>query len=161
MKKILFLIFTLSFQQMLFAQNVKDFLQHRSTQITYTNDKISLNAPLQKASNNVEIYANEAQSYLTKHNPKLNNPNIGLKLQSSIQSLLGYHFQFIQTYKGIEVYQSTVKININFDGKIISMSDNLFDASDWSDSYFPNTNTNSNSQKLWVFDGDKLIPSFL
>ena len=160
MKKILFLIFTLSFQQMLFAQNVKDFLQHRSTQIIYTNDKISLNAPLQKASNNLEMYANEAQSYLTKHNPKLNNPNISLKLQSSIQSLLGYHFQFIQTYKDIEVYQSTVKININFDGKIISMSDNLFDASDWSDSYFPKTNANTNSQKLWIYDGDKLIPSF-
>jgi len=160
MKKILFLIFTLSFQQMLFAQNVKDFLQHRSTQIIYTNDKISLNAPLQKASNNLEMYVNEAQSYLTKHNPKLHNPNIGLKLQSSIQSLLGYHFQFIQTYKDIEVYQSTVKININFDGKIISMSDNLFDASDWSDSYFPKTNANTNSQKLWIYDGDKLIPSF-
>ncbi len=159
MKKILLLIFTLSFQQLLFAQNVKDFLQHRSTQIIYTNDKISLNVPLQKASNNVEIYANDAQSYLIKHNPKLNNPNIGLKLQSSIQSLLGYHFQFIQTYKDIEVFQSTIKININFDGKIISISDNLFDANDWSDRYFPNTKANTNSKKLWVYDGEKLIPS--
>ena len=160
MKKILSLFVTLIIQQILFAQNVKEFIQHRSTEIKYSNDKIALNAPLQKASNNIDIYANEAQAYLTKNNPKLNNPSISLKLQSSIQSLLGYHFQFIQTYKSIEVYQSTVKININFDGKIISISDNLFDASDWSDSYFPITNLNSNSQKLWVFDGDKLIASF-
>jgi hypothetical protein len=159
MKKILFLIFTFSFQHFLFAQNVKDFLQHRSTEIKYTDDKITLNAPLQKASNNMDIFANEAKSYLVSHNSKLNNPNINLKLQSSIQSLLGYHFQFIQTYKDIEVYQSTVKININFDGKIISISDNLFDASNWSDSYFPNTNANTNSQKLWVFDGENLVPS--
>lgn len=160
MKKILFLIFTLTFQQLLYAQNVRDFLQHRSSEIIYTNDKITLNAPLQKASNDIDVYANEAKSYLLSHNTKLNNPNISLKLISSVQSLLGCHFQFIQTYKDIEVYQSTVKININFDGKIISMSDNLFDASDWSDNYFPSTNLNSNSQKLWVFDGDKLIPSF-
>jgi hypothetical protein len=159
MKKILFLIFTFSFQHFLFAQNVKDFLQHRSTEIKYTDYKITLNAPLQKASNNIDIFANEAKSYVLNHNTKLNNPNISLKLQSSIQSLLGYHFQFTQTYKDIEVYQSTIKININFDGKIISISDNLLDASNWSDNYFPNTNANSYQQKLWVFDGDKLIPT--
>ena len=78
MKKILFLIFTFSFQHFLFAQNVKDFLQHRSTEIKYTDDKITLNAPLQKASNNMDIFANEAKSYLVSHNSKLNNPNINL-----------------------------------------------------------------------------------
>jgi hypothetical protein len=59
--KILLIVFTLSLQQILFAQNVSDFLQHRSTEIKYTNDKIALNMLLQKASNEIDSYANEAQ----------------------------------------------------------------------------------------------------
>ncbi len=164
MKKIILLYIIFSFHKIVFAQNIAEFLHHRKAEVKMLDAYVSNTEQLSKSSvntNNESSYVKDAEQYLLANTPTLNNKFVGLKLVSTYKSLIGYHHLFVQTYKGIEVYQSSIKINVNFSGKIISISNNLFDASQWFETNYTTTQAplNPSQKALWVFDGENLLPS--
>tara|TARA_R110002050_G_scaffold204327_1_gene339669 strand:+ start:156662 stop:158467 length:1806 start_codon:yes stop_codon:yes gene_type:complete len=61
----------------------------------------------------------KAKQYISNHLFK--SDDYDLKLLSEIKSLTGYHYSFVQLYKGVEVYQSLIKLNTTNQGEITSL----------------------------------------
>ncbi|MES2382304.1 MAG: T9SS type A sorting domain-containing protein [Bacteroidota bacterium] len=97
--------------------------------------------------------ADVAKQILLNTIPELQLDNVDIKLQHTYQSLVGTHYQFIQTYLNKEVYQSNIKIALNSQGQIINILNSLSD--------LRNIKTNNiqslTNSELWMFDGSKLI----
>lgn len=97
--------------------------------------------------------ADVAKQILLNTIPELQADNVDLKLQHTYQSLVGTHYQFIQTYQNKEVYQSNIKIALNSQGQTINILNNLSDLRN-----VKSSNTQSlTGSSLWIFDGSKLI----
>lgn len=61
------------------------------------------------------------------HLPNLNSdPRIDLQLVQQIESPMGSHYSFVQTYSGIPIYQATIRASINRKGQISLLSDRTF-----------------------------------
>ncbi len=71
--------------------------------------------------------ATQAQTYLIAYLGLDEMPNTDLHLLYEKNSPLGKHYTFEQTFKGLPIFHSTVKINVNKKGEIISVSDFVFD----------------------------------
>jgi Zn-dependent metalloprotease len=65
------------------------------------------------------------KQYLLDNTKELQVGNSDLKLTNSYQSLVGMHYQFIQTFNGSEIYQSNIKITINNQAEIINIINDL------------------------------------
>jgi hypothetical protein len=68
----------------------------------------------------VDINFQIAENALLNSNPWLLNNQNQFKLESSQTSQFAQHFQFVQFHQGIKVYGAFFKVNIAFDGKILS-----------------------------------------
>lgn len=71
------------------------------------------------------------EKFLRKNITNLNDEQIGLKLNYVNESPGGFHYSFTQTFKGIQVYQSEIKANIDRKNIIRSVFDNSENTSDW------------------------------
>ena len=154
MKKILLLL-SIIYAPFAIAQqaNFAKYLSNKSAKLFIPNQTISLNnaTTLGKTNNDLSI---AAKQYLLDNTKELQVGNCNLKLTNSYQSLVGIHYQFIQTYNGSEVYLSNIKIAVNNQAEIINIINDLVD--------LRNKNLPSNTlakNQFWTFDGANLVPS--
>ena len=68
----------------------------------------------------------KAQSYLLEKYTWLNHSNYGLETESIKQSAIGFHIQFKQTYKGVPIYATSAKVNLNFSQQPLSIFATLY-----------------------------------
>jgi hypothetical protein len=128
-------------------------LNSKSAKLFIPSQKISVNNLSTLANLNVDL-SKAAKQYLLDNTKELQIGNCDLKLTNTYESLVGIHFQFIQTYLGSEVYQSNIKIAINKQAEIINIINDLVDLG--------NKNLPSNilqNNEFWAFDGTELIAS--
>lgn len=92
------------------------------------------NAPvlptLQKYVNKVyvgTISADVVQNYLQQHLANLQNPQSSLQLQQTQQSPLGTYYTFVQLYKGIPIYGTSIKATVNKSAYLVLIMENTFD----------------------------------
>ena len=154
MRKLLLLL-SIIYASLVNAQqaNFAKYLSHKSAKLFIPTQTISLNktATLSKTNNDLSV---AAKQYLLDNTKELQVGNCNLKLTNSYQSLVGMHYQFIQTYNGSEVYLSNIKISVNNQAEVINI---INDLADFRNKNLP-TNTLANNQ-FWTFDGTDLVPS--
>lgn len=70
-------------------------------------------------------------AFLKRYLPHLRNELSDIKMIYRNVSPGGIHYSFVQTFKGVEVYQSEIKVNTDHSKMIHSIFDNSFDTEDW------------------------------
>lgn len=85
-------------------------------------------APKVKLSGNS---ADDAKKYLLNTINNLKADKVGLVLKHTTQSPGAWHYSFMQTYAGVEIYQAEIKANIDRNNVLRSVSDNSFDTRHW------------------------------
>jgi hypothetical protein len=63
--------------------------------------------------------------YIISHIPAFNTDGVSIKLNAERESPIGTHYDFIQTFRGLEIYGSEVKINLGKDKKIMSFFEKI------------------------------------
>jgi hypothetical protein len=126
-----------------------------------------LNEYIKSNPEDVILNANGAHDYLI--NQLAHNNQSGLKLLSNITSPYGQHYTYIQTYKGVNVYQAIVKLNTDKSGHIISIFSafqhlNISTKETWSnfmapkDYPIPSQNTVLSTTNVWALKNKKYVP---
>jgi hypothetical protein len=82
------------------------------------------------------------KEYLIKHISNLKDDKVDLRLNYQKESPGGFHYSFTQLYKGVEVYQSEIKVNLDRQNTIYAVFDNSFNTSAW-DIVTDNADSNS------------------
>ena len=103
---------------------------------------------LQKYSNKVyvgNVSADNVQKYLQQHQPHLMQPNVSLQWQQTQQSPLGTHYTFVQQYKGMPIYGTSIKATINKSNYLVLIMDNTFDVAALKHPITPNNNRQANA----------------
>lgn len=75
--------------------------------------------------------ADAAERFLKEYLINLKQPDAGLRLAYTKESPGGFHYTFYQTYKGVEVYQSDIKVNTDRLNVVRSVLDNSFNTLGW------------------------------
>jgi Zn-dependent metalloprotease len=95
----------------------------------YKNSTCSVYYPKLKLS--LPINEKTLADYLIRNYKNLKADDAGLRLNYMNESPGGIHFSFTQTFRGIEIYQSEMKVNLDKQGTIRSVFDNSFDTDGW------------------------------
>jgi hypothetical protein len=153
-KGIKLLLFSIIYAPFAIAQhtNFAEYLGKKSAKLFIPTQTISLNKSAALCKTNIDLSVG-AKQYLLDNIKELQFINCNLKLTNSYQSLVGTHYQFIQTYNGSEVYLSNIKIAVNYKAEILNL---INDLADLRNKNLP-TNTLANNQ-FWTFDGTDLLP---
>ena len=124
----LLLILSIIYDPFAIAQqnNFGKYLGNKSSKLFIPSQKISINNLTSLAKNNLDL-SSVAKQYLLDNTKELQIGNCNLKLTNTYESLVGTHYQFIQTYIGSEIYQSNIKIAINNQAEIINIINDLVD----------------------------------
>lgn len=69
--------------------------------------------------------------WLTSFLPNLKQFNSDVHLLCKRVTPVSQHYSFVQTYKGSEVFQSDVKVNVSSEGEVLSVYDNSYDTRNW------------------------------
>lgn len=77
------------------------------------------------------INTKAVQEYLKQTILNLKDYRIGLKLNYKNESPGGFHYSFTQTFNGVAVYQSEIKLNTDKQNTIRSLFDNSESTADW------------------------------
>lgn len=77
------------------------------------------------------VNTDNVKQYLQTTIENLQQEGCALKLQYINQSPGGVHYSFLQTYYGVEVYQSEIKINLSKTGSVRSVFDNSCNTKHW------------------------------
>lgn len=120
--------FILPFMLCLLAQPMLAQKQETSPNTDY-KDACVFSTPKAKLSSSS---AADAQKYLQGSINNLKGDKVGLVLKHTAQSPGGFHYAYVQTYAGVEVYQSQVKANIDRNNVLRSVLDNSYDTRYWS-----------------------------
>ncbi|PCH67493.1 MAG: hypothetical protein COC01_05750, partial [Bacteroidetes bacterium] len=72
----------------------------------------------------------EAKNYLVSSLENLKSIHNDIELISNIRSPYATHLTYLQTYNGIPVYRSQIKINIRKNGEVLSLFDNSYSFTD-------------------------------
>lgn len=153
MKK-LAIVLGLLIGQIVQAQNTEfvNYLKNKKAKLIMANGSSVLpNSNSTLAKQNIEL-SQLAKQYLLDNLTELKLSNVDLELVHTYKSLVGTHYQFIQTYLGTKVYQSNVKIAINNYGQVINIVNDLVDLRNIS---LPTSEIGTN--QIWVFNGAKLV----
>lgn len=119
-KVILFFLSAISLQ--VFAQKQERFVADYKGFCATTFPKVLLKGDV----------ADEAvAAFLKGYSANLNAPDVTLQFKYKTESPGGWHFGFVQLYRGIEVYQSEIKVNINRNNIVTSVLDNSFYTKGW------------------------------
>ncbi len=89
-------------------------------------------------------------NYLKKNFTNFSDYRTGLKLKYINQSPGGFHYSFTQTFNGVAIYQSEIKVNIDRRNTIFAIFDNSENTSEWklaTSGAGPNTIIAINKQK--------------
>lgn len=82
----------------------------------------------------IKITANNAdvvQKFVTGYIANLKQPDVSIRISYVKESPGGFHYSFCQTYRGVEVYQSEIKVNTDRNNVLRSVLDNSFDTHGW------------------------------
>lgn len=71
------------------------------------------------------------RQFLQKQIGSLKDSRSGLSFNYRNESLGGFHYSFSQTYQGIPVYQSEIKVNTDRKNTVLSVLDNSYETADW------------------------------
>lgn len=82
---------------------------------------------VQLQDNNADVVA----GYLLTVLETLRHPDSRIQLRYANESPGGFHYSFYQTYKGVEIYQSEIKVNVDRKGVVRSLFDNSYDTRLW------------------------------
>ena len=148
----LLLILSIIYAPFAIAQqnNFGKYLGNKSSKLFIPSQKISINNLTSLAKNNLDL-SSVAKQYLLDNTKELQIGNCNLKLTNTYESLVGTHYQFIQTYHGSEIYQSNIKIAINNQAEIINIINDLVDLRNKN---LPTTILQNN--EFWTYDGTEL-----
>ncbi len=148
----LLLILSIIYAPFAIAQqnNFGKYLGNKSSKLFIPSQKISINNLTSLAKNNLDL-SSVAKQYLLDNTKELQIGNCNLKLTNTYESLVGTHYQFIQTYIGSEIYQSNIKIAINNQAEIINIINDLVDLRNKN---LPTTILQNN--EFWTYDGTEL-----
>lgn len=69
---------------------------------------------------------NVIKNYLIQHLPNLKDGECGLVLLNEVHSSKGHHYRFAQTLNGRPVFRGIVKLNIDMNGRVLSLFDHTF-----------------------------------
>jgi hypothetical protein len=86
----------------------------------------------------VELDTASIKSFLKTRLPNLKGQNVNLMLENQIASPKGVHYRFSQTINDRKVYRGSVKLNVDNDGRLLSLFDHTFEVPNFLDSEFPN-----------------------
>jgi hypothetical protein len=86
----------------------------------------------------VELDTASIKSFLKNRLPNLKGQNVNLMLENQIASPKGVHYRFSQTINDRKVYRGSVKLNVDNDGRLLSLFDHTFEVPNFLDSEFPN-----------------------
>ena len=86
----------------------------------------------------VELDTASIKSFLKNRLPNLKDQNVNLMLENQIASPKGVHYRFSQTINDRKVYRGSVKLNVDNDGRLLSLFDHTFEVPNFLDSEFPN-----------------------
>jgi Zn-dependent metalloprotease len=109
----------------LFAQKTDEnysSVEYRNTTCHSSFTKVRL-----EGANNSETVA----AYLKRTVLNLKDYRAGLKLNYIKESPGGFHYSFTQTFNGIEIYQTEIKVNVDHQQVIHSIFDNSENTSGW------------------------------
>ncbi|MCF8464740.1 MAG: T9SS type A sorting domain-containing protein [Flavobacteriales bacterium] len=86
------------------------------------------------------ILTNEeaVKQYLLNTIPNLKNELVGIELADEVHSPKGKHYRFTQTINGKKVFRGAVKVNVDTQGRILSVFDHTFPIPETVDTDFPN-----------------------
>ncbi len=153
MKK-LAIVLGLLIGQIVQAQNTEfvNYFKNKKAKLIMANGSSVLpNSNSTLAKQNIDL-SQLAKQYLLDNLTELKLSNVDLELVHTYKSLVGTHYQFIQTYLGTKVYQSNVKIAINNYGQVINIVNDLVDLRNIS---LPTSEISTN--QIWAFNGAKLV----
>ncbi|MBL7777412.1 MAG: T9SS type A sorting domain-containing protein [Chitinophagales bacterium] len=75
--------------------------------------------------------AESVKRFVVQFLPHTANHNSGVLWKYQTESPGGFHYAFVQTFCGIEVYQSEIKINVDRKGVVRSVLDNSYHTNNW------------------------------
>ena len=78
------------------------------------------------------------KQFLKNRIANLKPENVGLILESVVSSPKGKHFRFNQTLNDRTIFRGSVKLNLNLNGRVLSIFDNTFEISQNEEVTFPN-----------------------
>ena len=70
-------------------------------------------------------------AFVKKQIPNLRDNGVSMRLEFQNTSPIGEHFYFIQTWNGIDIYGSEIKINISKTGKVMSFYEKTANTKSW------------------------------
>ncbi|MFA9213570.1 MAG: hypothetical protein ACEQSR_06950, partial [Candidatus Methylacidiphilales bacterium] len=152
MKKI-FIVIGLLVGQIVQAQNMEfvNYLKNKKAQLIMANTSVLANNKSVLAKQNLDL-SKVAKQYLLENITELKLSNIDLNLTNTYTSLIGTHYQFNQTYLGVNIYQSNIKIGVNANGQIINIVNDLVDLRNIN---LPTSSIAAN--QVWAFNGVQLV----
>jgi len=119
-----------------------------------------------------ELVSN-SNTYLKNNIKDLRNQNTDLALFQNIASPYARYITFTQTFEGIDVYGTSIKIGINKENKIVSVVSKTGNVENWpSNAIIPNPDTirvkssigacdNYDIKKVWFYNIDAGVPAYL
>ncbi len=135
MKKLILSLFLLNSLYPFAQKTDADYspAQYRNTTCRSSFIKVKL-----EGDNNVATVS----AYLKQNIINLKDYRTGLKLNYINQSPGGFHYSFTQTFNGVAIYQSEIKVNVDRQNVIHSLFDNSENTSGWT---LNTANANANS----------------
>jgi hypothetical protein len=79
-----------------------------------------------------EIKTSTVEKFLKGNLSNLKDPRVRVKLNYINESPGGFHYSFTQTFLGIDVFQSEIKVNLDRKNTIRSLFDNSENTAEWS-----------------------------
>ncbi len=139
------------------------YSQKNSDAIAAADYKANCIVTFPKLKLQTENNAEGVMQFLKAYLPALTNNNCGLHLNYVTTSPGGQHYSFTQTYKGLEIYQAEIKVNIDRGNVVRSVLDNSFTTDSWN---ITPTETTSNAviaidkKSNEAYIGEKHIENF-
>ena len=153
MKKIFFLIFSLPL--IAFSQKT---IQSQNNNILLSEIKSKSEiSSYQKLNFNSSSIEESTKSQLSQL-PEMKNQDCELRLMTRNESTFGTHLFYQQYYKGLPVYGSYVKMNLNKKGEQLSLFNHLYLSQNWNMS--SHANDASKGDALYVVNNGNLIAAY-
>ena len=89
---------------------------------------------------------------------EMKNTDCELRLINNIESPIGFHLFYQQYYKGLPIYDSYIKINVNKMGEQLSSYNHLYNSQNWNTS--AHANDASKGEAIYIVSNGNLVPAY-
>ncbi len=89
---------------------------------------------------------------------EMQNPDCELRLMTKNESPVGIHLFYQQFYKGLAVYGSYIKVNLNKNGEQLSSFNHLYQSQNWNS--IVHTNDASKGEAMFIVSNEKLVAAY-